>query len=95
MSTLEKPAIVTEAEYLAMADASLVKLEFIGGVVYALDEAPAEGWIEGVVCAMAGAHPNHTTIPKNFDRAAMAALDARGCRGFDSDQRLKLDEYRL
>lgn len=92
MSALEKPKTITEAEYLAMAEASPVKLEFIGGFVYALGEAPTEGWFEGVVYAMAGAHPNHTTIPKNFDRAAVAPLDARGCRGFDSDQRVQIDE---
>ena len=76
-----------------MADASPVKLEFLGGVVYAMDERPPghEPYPE-VIYAMAGAPPNHTRIPKNFDRAAVAPLDARGCQGFDSDQRLKLDE---
>ncbi len=92
MSALRKPATITEAEYLALAEASPVKLEYIGGVVRALGEAPAEGWIEGVVYAMAGAHPNHTTIPKNFDRAAVAPLDARGCRGFDSDQQVRIND---
>lgn len=92
MSALKRPEPLSEAAFLAMADASPVKLERFGGVVYGLDEAPSEGWIDGVVYAMAGAHPNHTRIPKNFDRAVAAALDARGCQGFDSDQRLKLGE---
>lgn len=91
MSALKKPRTITEAEYLAMADASPVKLEFLGGVVYAKDEPLGEP-LDGVVYAMAGAHPNHTRIPKNFDRAAVAVLDARGCQSFDSDQRVQLGE---
>lgn len=91
MSALKKPRVITEAEYLAMAEASPVKLEFIGGVVYAKD-APYGEVLDGVVYAMAGAHPNHTRIPKNFDRAAVAPLDARGCQGFDSDQQVRIND---
>ena len=75
MSALEKPKTVTEAEYLAMAEASEVRLELIGGVVY----------------AMAGGTLDHATIAKNLDRAFAHALDARECRGFSSDASVKVN----
>lgn len=95
MAGLQKPQTLTEAEYLAMAGASEVKLEFFGGVVYGLDEAPQEGWIEGVVYATAGAHPNHSTIVQNATRALAAPSDARGCRDFNSDQRVNAGGLQL
>ncbi|RYG41609.1 Uma2 family endonuclease, partial [bacterium] len=68
--------MVNEAEYLAMDEASEVKLEYV----------------EGVVRSMAGGSLEHSAIAYNASRALGPLADARGCRGFSSDARVKANE---
>ncbi len=75
MAAVANP-VVTEEEYLALAEASDVKLEFV----------------DGVVRSTAGGSLEHSGIAYNAGRALGALADARGYRGFSSDVRVKVDE---
>ena len=73
MSAVASP-VVTEEEYLALAEASDVKLEFVDGVVH----------------AMAGGSLEHSAITYNAARALGPLADARGCQGLSSDTRVRV-----
>lgn len=62
----------TEAEYLALEDASDRKHEFI----------------DGEIIAMAGGSARHNAISLNVGGALTARLKGRPCRAFSSDQRV-------
>lgn len=73
MAAVANP-VVTEAEYLALAERSDVKLEFVGGQVR----------------MMAGGSLEHAAIMYRIGLALGPLADARGCQGFTSEARLKV-----
>lgn len=75
MASLASPTI-TEEEYLALAEASKVKLEFV----------------DGVVRSMAGGSENHGRLQFALPRILGPQIDARGCRGYASDTRVKIND---
>ena len=68
--------LVTEAEYLLLAEASETKLEFV----------------DGEVRMMAGGSASHGGLQYNLPRALGPLTDARKCRGYASDIRVKVRE---
>ena len=67
--------VVTEEEYLALAEASDVKLEFV----------------DGVVRGMAGGSEAHGGLQYTLPRVLGPLTDARRCRGYASDTRIKVN----
>ncbi|GEM_PF-5134744 len=75
MADVANPA-VTEAEYLALAEASEEKLEFV----------------DGEIRMMAGGSESHGALQYRLARSLGPLIDARGCRGYASDTRIKVRE---
>ncbi len=67
---------VSETEYLALAEASDVKLEYV----------------DGQVLAMAGGSEAHGGLQYSLPRVLGPLTDARGCRGYASDTRVKVSK---
>jgi Uma2 family endonuclease len=61
-------------EYVAVADAANIKLEFV----------------DGEICAMAGGSPEHAAIAANIGAALSAQLRGKGCRVHSSDLRIRV-----
>ncbi len=78
MSTVRVPRH-TEAEYLAMSEASEERLEYVNGEIM----------------AMAGASPVHEAVVANLIRSLGNRLDGRPCRPFGSNLRVKISETGL
>lgn len=68
--------VVTEEEYLALAEASETKLEFV----------------DGEIRMMAGGSASHGGIQYNLPYVLRPLTDARKCRGYASDTRVKVRE---
>ena len=68
---------LTEAEYLASEENSLVKREYVGGFVYPLH-------------AQAGAASKHGKIAMNLSVFLYAAARQKGCWAFASDMRVRV-----
>lgn len=68
----ERIGYMTESEYLATEEASPVKREFLGGLVY----------------AMAGASDSHNNIAMNLYRMLGTQLRGRRCAPFGTDMKL-------
>ena len=75
MAAVANPA-VTEMEYLALAEASEEKLEFV----------------DGEIRMMAGGSESHGALQYRLARSLGPLIDARGCRGYASDTRIKVRE---
>lgn len=75
MASVANP-VITEEEYLALAEKSDVKLEFVGGKIL----------------AMAGGSLDHAAIMYNVALALGPLAQAQKCRGFSSDVRVKVKE---
>src|SRR3712207_5979550 len=70
---------LTPAEYLEIERTAETKNEFYAGEMF----------------AMAGASPEHNLIAFNVGGTLHAQLRGRPCRGFNSDQRVKVSETGL
>ena len=75
MAAVAKP-LVTEAEYLLLAEASDERLEYV----------------DGLVRAMAGGSVEHGAVIYNVTQALGPLAKRRKCRGFNSDVRVKIRE---
>ena len=75
MSALPKLEYITEEEYRDGEEISLVKHE----------------WLDGVVYAMAGGTYNHSTLCNNAATAATNALKGRPCKARNSEMRVKIE----
>jgi Uma2 family endonuclease len=78
--------VVTEEEYLALAEKSNVKLEFVGGVVRPV------GGFEDRATSMAGGGENHGSLQFVLPRIIGPIIDSKGCHGYASDTRVKVKE---
>ena len=74
--------VVTEEEYLLLAEASDVKLEFVDGIVRPVGDPGPE--------MMEGGSLEHGALQFKLARLLGDIVDARGCRGFSSDTRVKV-----
>mgnify|MGYP002336286857 CR=1 FL=1 len=72
---------MTVEEYLEFERNSEEKHEYFDGEVWLLHREPL---------AMAGAKPNHNLIAANTIAHLSAQVEAKGCRVFTSDQKLRL-----
>ncbi len=82
MSAARKLQLVSVDDYLAGELTSLVKREYLGGVVY----------------AMAGARLGHVSIAGNVHSYLLVRLRGRPCRPFNSDLKIRvrsLDQWRF
>jgi Uma2 family endonuclease len=73
------PTRFTEAEYLAVEQASDRKHEFV----------------DGVIVAMAGTRPPHNAITANISAALVMLTRGRGCLVLSSDQRVHVPATKL
>ncbi len=71
-------------EYLRSEETSPVKREYVNGFVYAVDNS------EGVL-AQAGSSKPHARIISRIMRHVEPVAEARGCRAFASEIKLRLD----
>lgn len=75
MTAVEKPQLLTVAEYLEGEQHGDVRHEYIGGTVY----------------AMAGSSTDHNLIAGNFFVALRNHLAGKGCRVFMADVKVRLE----
>ena len=75
MSALPKPHYITEEEYFAGEERSVVKHE----------------WLDGVVYAMAGGSFNHALLCHTTSGAARNALRGKTCRSLGSEIKIKIE----
>lgn len=74
MATAQKPAFISEEDYLDGEKVSDIKHEYIDGQVY----------------AMSGAHANHNRIAGNVYRKMGNHLEGKPCQPYTSDMKVKV-----
>jgi Uma2 family endonuclease len=86
MQALVKEELVSLEEYIALDEASPVKLEYWAGRVFEKDGAEI-----GSDLSMAGGTPTHTDLIGNVTAAFVSRLRGKRCRGSSSEQRIRIE----
>jgi len=76
---LAKKETMSLEQYFALAEASVEKLEYLGGEIF----------------AMSGGTPNHAQVAMNVGTALTNRLRGRGCRAYSSDLRIHIPDTGL